>query len=245
MGVSVRNFILNSQRPLPKQWMLVVFASMLCVGCQSEITQVKNDPVASDPIKLAFTSDAPPQATGQTAVTEPPSAVDQAAAVEETAVASQPAQENEAAQLKPEPPAKPPPKTVAKKPIVGSNGTIYQPHLVSKNQTLLVLAAQPDIRSRYLASTVREFTTPEQQRAAEKLAATYDQQYVELLRQRAAILETAVDGADIESQLMEVRIATADLTRRIRTRINLTILNKQQRAEMMRAFKESQKHLGN
>ena len=108
-----------------------------------------------------------------------------------------------------------------------------------------MLAAQPDIRSRYLASTVREFTTPEQQRAAEKLAATYDQQYVELLRQRAAILETAVDGADIESQLMEVRMATADLTRRIRTRINLTILNKQQRAEMMRAFKESQKHLGN
>ncbi len=139
-------------------------------------------------------------------------------------------------------PAQQPPRVVVKKPvIVERDGKTYQPYHLNKNQTLLLLAAQPDIRSRILASTVREVTTPEQQRAAEKLAATFDQQYVEILRQRTAILESAVDGVDIEAQLLDLRMTTADLTARVRTRINEQILTQEQRFELQRLFEESQK----
>lgn len=133
------------------------------------------------------------------------------------------------------------PRVVAKKPaIVERNGKVYQPYHLNKNQTLLLLAAQPDIRSRILASTVREVTTPQQQRAAEQLAFTFDQQYIEILRQRAAILETAIDGADVEAKLLDLRMTTADLTTRVRTKINEEILTQAQRFELQRLFEESQ-----
>jgi len=133
------------------------------------------------------------------------------------------------------------PKQAIKKPVVlQRNGKTYQPYHLNKNQTLLLLAAQPDIRSRILASTVREVTTPQQQLAAEQLAATFDQQYVEILRQRAVILETAVDGGDTEAKLLELRMTTADLNAKIRRKINQEILTQDQRSELQRNFEQSQ-----
>ena len=120
------------------------------------------------------------------------------------------------------------------------NGKTYKPHHLNKNQTWLLLAHEPDIRADFIASTIRQVATPQQQLEAERIAASFDQQYIEILRRRTAILETAMDGDDTDAKLLDLKMDIADLTGRIRLKINQEVLNKEQRHKMHELFLQSQ-----
>ena len=242
----------KSLKLLLDRWILVLLAVTVCAGCRPQFAQVEIDPVTSEPFALSKSMD------DKNDVETSSSAVLAAT----TNQAADPKPEPKAAQSTPTLPAIGPDKqdlikeakqktqpkpqqqspVVAKKPAaLERNGKTYRLQQLNKNQTLLLLAAQPDIRARILASTVREVTTPEQQLAAEQLAGTFDQQYIEILRQRASILETAVDGGDTETKLLDLRMAIVELNTKIRTKINMEILTQDQRVELHRRFQESQK----
>ena len=217
------------------RWILVLLAITVCAGCQPQLSQLELDPVTGEPVAVLSattgqTADQKPQPkAAESTPTLPTTESDKLALTEQANPETQPKSQQQT-------------QVVAKKPaILERNGKTYRLQQLNKNQTLLLLAAQPDIRSRILASTVREVTTPEQQLAAEQLAGTFDQQYVEILRQRAAILETAVDGGDTETKLLELRMAIVELNTKIRTKINMEILTQDQRSELHRRFQESQK----
>ena len=252
------------------RWIIVFLAIAVCAGCQNQISQLQLDPVVGETNQTVAAVKPTVDKTGLGIVvpetkpasdvisTTPKQTADQK--LESKPAQPKPAQTKPALtanasqqqaliedvekkpQSKPVSATEPKTRIVAKKPgVLERNGKVYQPYHLNKNQTLLLLAAQPDIRSRILASTVREVTTPEQQLAAEQLAATFDQQYVEILRQRAAILENAIDGNGTEAKLLELRMTTADLNARIRIKINEEILTQDQRYELQRNFEESQK----
>jgi len=227
----------NSQGSLlallsPVTWAIVFLAITICTGCESKIAQRKLEPPADAEIKSESKSQTDPIAAGISNAS-PTQALDQT--LDQTA--SQPVKQvvDQAVQQ--------PPQTDPKKPAVTQrNGKTYQPNKLNKINTLFLLADQTDIRSKNLASVIREIATPEQQLAAEKLAATFDQQFAELRRRRSEILETAVDGADVESQLLELRMDTADLAALVRTKIKQKILSREQRKELMRLFIEQQEN---
>lgn len=252
------------------RWIIVFLAITVCAGCQNQVSRLQLDPVVVEANETVAAVKPTVDKTGLGIVvpetkpasdvisTTPKQTADQK--LESKPAQPKPAQTKPALtanasqqqaliedvekkpQSKPVSATEPKTRIVAKKPgVLERNGKVYQPYHLNKNQTLLLLAAQPDIRSRILASTVREVTTPEQQLAAEQLAATFDQQYVEILRQRAAILENAIDGNGTEAKLLELRMTTADLNARIRIKINEEILTQDQRYELQRNFEESQK----
>ncbi len=123
------------------------------------------------------------------------------------------------------------------KPIVGENGLTYTPGQLHKNSSLLVLAFQPDIRADYVIMTTRELLNDEQSVQAKKLALTYEDQFTELERQRAAILGNASDLNDVDREILKVQMSLADLLRQIRSRINLEIMTHEQRVEAMKIHK--------
>jgi len=223
----------NSQGSLlallsPVTWAIVFLAITICTGCESKIAQRKLEPPADAEIKSESKSQSDPIAAGISNAS-PTQALDQTASQPVKQVVDQAVQQ--------------PPQTDPKKPAVTQrNGKTYQPNKLNKINTLFLLADQTDIRSKNLASVIREIATPEQQLAAEKLAATFDQQFAELRRRRSEILETAVDGADVESQLLELRMDTADLAALVRTKIKQKILSREQRKELMRLFIEQQEN---
>ena len=123
------------------------------------------------------------------------------------------------------------------KPIVGENGATYTPGQFHKNSSLLVLAFEPDIRADYVIMTTRKLLNDDQSAEAKKLALTYENQFKELIRERAAVLENASDRKDIDRDILKVQMKLADLLRQIRNRINLEIMTHEQRVKAMEIHK--------
>ncbi len=112
-----------------------------------------------------------------------------------------------------------------------------EPRLLKTN-TLLILTYQPDIRASSLINTMRPFMAEEQAKQAKQIALTYDWQFQEILRRRAAILENATDDQDIKSMLLKTRVETADLIQAIRGRIMQEILTPEQRLQVQERYQE-------
>jgi len=121
------------------------------------------------------------------------------------------------------------PVVVKKEPALTLNGITYRVEQLNKNQTLLFLVMEPDIRASVVASIYRAHMTEEQIDTAKKLATTYSQQYDQLLRDRSTVLENAVTGDNVESELLVIKLKTVELTTKIRTRIHREILTREQK----------------
>lgn len=114
----------------------------------------------------------------------------------------------------------------------------YSEAALHKNNTLLVLAYQSDIRADFHVNTVRPYISEEQARRAKRLALSYDWRYTELRRERAAILERATDETrdQVEADLLAVRKKVVDLNAEIRGRINREILTPEQFQQVRERF---------
>lgn len=131
-----------------------------------------------------------------------------------------------------------PPVTVKKEPILTRNGKTYNPNQLHKNQTLLVLAAQSDIRARLVLAPFRTVISNDQYDAAMEIALAQDQQFEELLRERASVLETAFDGQDVEAKLIDIKMRTSDLLIGTRSKIQRTVLSKEQQKAAIKLWNE-------
>ena len=128
--------------------------------------------------------------------------------------------------------------TVKKEPLLTRNGKTYNPNQLHKNQTLLVLAAQTDIRARLILSPFRTIIDDEQFEVAYDIAMAHDQQFNELLRERASVLETAFDGQNTGDKLTDIKMRTADLLIKARRKIQQTVLSAEQRAAAIKLWQE-------
>lgn len=123
-------------------------------------------------------------------------------------------------------------------PIVDENGVTFVPAQLHKNNSLLVLAFESDIRADFVVMTARTILNAEQLARAKQMALSYEDQFQDLERQRAAILETASDEKEIDRQVLKVQMKLAMLLRQIRMRINEDIMTPAQRDESHRLYLE-------
>lgn len=73
-----------------------------------------------------------------------------------------------------------------------------------KNFTLILLAAQPDLRARKILKPISKSLTEKQESEAIKLILAHDYKFLKLQRRRSEILEHAQTGHDIESELKRI-----------------------------------------
>jgi len=107
-----------------------------------------------------------------------------------------------------------------------------------KNNTLLMLAMEPDIRALALFKYLREYLTEEQKRAAVKLLLQHDDTFQELKRRRAAILENARDDQNVAEQLRRIKEETIIFSDAMRVKVEREIMTEEQRQK--RAFDRRQ-----
>ena len=124
------------------------------------------------------------------------------------------------------------------KPIVDEHGVTFVPAQFNKNNSLLVLAFEADIRADFVVMTARTILNPEQIVRAKQMALSYENQFQNLARQRAAILEAANDEDDVDRQVLKVQMKLATLLKQIRMRINSDIMTQAQRDESQRLYLE-------
>ena len=104
--------------------------------------------------------------------------------------------------------------------------------LKNKTITLVMMAAEGDVRAANAYSFAREWLTDRQIARAEALSATFDDEYLELLRRRAEILENAKDGEDVQARVNEIYEESLELTEKLRKQIRYKILTPKQREEI-------------
>jgi hypothetical protein len=124
--------------------------------------------------------------------------------------------------------------TANKPPIVTRNGETYAPVRLNKSNTLMVLVMQTDLRADFLVMNTREFMTEDQIATAKEMTLKYGDEFDEILAQRNMILENATDNANVksevvESELLELKMDTADLIRQVRSEIHRSVLNAEQK----------------
>ena len=73
-----------------------------------------------------------------------------------------------------------------------------------KNFTLILLAAQPDLRARKILKPFSKSMTDQEKKHAIKLILAQDYKFLKLQRRRSEILEHAKSGDDIESELRRI-----------------------------------------
>jgi hypothetical protein len=73
-----------------------------------------------------------------------------------------------------------------------------------KNFTLILLAAQPDLRAQKILKPINKSLTEKQRAEAIKLILANDYKYLKLQRRRSEILANARSGDDIESELKRI-----------------------------------------
>lgn len=73
-----------------------------------------------------------------------------------------------------------------------------------KNFTLILLAAQPDLRARKILKPISKSLTEKQKSEAIKLILAHDYKFLKLQRRRSEILAHAQTGHDIESELKQI-----------------------------------------
>lgn len=100
-----------------------------------------------------------------------------------------------------------------------------------KNATLLTLAMEPDIRAMELIKFLRQYLTDDQKRAAVEMILQYDHTFQDIKNRRAAILETAVDGADVAQQLQKIKEEMVVFSDEMRIKVLREILTDEQREQ--------------
>jgi len=111
----------------------------------------------------------------------------------------------------------------------------------TKNQTILILAAESDVRAAQLYRFARESLTPEQIAHAEQICGAYDDDFLRLLRERAEVLETATDDNNVQVRLNKIYGETVELSRKIRQEIRQNVLTLEQKKALQANYKEKQK----
>ncbi len=112
---------------------------------------------------------------------------------------------------------------------------------LNKNHTILMLGSEPDVRAATLYGFARDLLTPEQVAEAERISASYDAEYLRLLRERSQILEYATDGSDVDERVAKIYQETIELNRKIRTEIRLQVLTVEQQNALKAMNKDKQK----
>ena len=114
--------------------------------------------------------------------------------------------------------------------LMTRKGRTYNRSQLHKNQTLLLYAFDPDVRADYTFYHVRNLLTKEQFKICKELAMSYEPEFQEIIRKRAAVLETAYDDdPELEDKLLNLKMDTADVVQNIRSRIFREILTDPQR----------------
>ncbi len=132
-------------------------------------------------------------------------------------------------------------KVTVKKPAftLTRKGRTYNRSQLHKNSTLLFYAYQPDLRAEYVISHVRNMLTDEQFVRCKELALSCDDDFLEIIRKRAEILETASDDdPELESKLLNLKMDTADAVQNIRGRIAREILTDEQKITLRKRNEE-------
>ena len=118
-------------------------------------------------------------------------------------------------------------------------GRTYNRSQLHKNSTLLLYAYEPDLRAEYAISHVRNMLTDEQFIRCKELALSCDDDFLEIIRKRAEILETASDDdLELESKLLNLKMDTADAVQNIRGRIAREILTDEQKIALRKRNEE-------
>ena len=132
-------------------------------------------------------------------------------------------------------------KVTVKKPAftLTRKGRTYNRSQLHKNSTLLLYAYEPDLRAEYAISHVRNMLTDEQFVRCKELALSCDDDFLEIIRKRAEILETASDDdLELESKLLNLKMDTADAVQNIRGRIAREILTDEQKIALRKRNEE-------
>ncbi len=77
-----------------------------------------------------------------------------------------------------------------------------------KNLTLIILAAQPDLRARKILKPISQSLTEQEKKDALELILAQDYKFLKLQRRRSEILEHARTGDDVESKLKRIDAET-------------------------------------
>lgn len=100
---------------------------------------------------------------------------------------------------------------------------------LGKDHTLFVLAFGAATRQTYFLTNYQGTLKPHQISQVRDLVDLYESEYTRLRNDRSAILESALDGQDVETQLNNNRVETLLLSRQVRRRIFREILTLEQR----------------
>ena len=113
-------------------------------------------------------------------------------------------------------------------PVVHHGGKRYTSGQLHKNNTLMILVYEGDIRAEMMLKKYLPFVERGQAKQAKKLIWSYDDDFVRLRRQRAEILEHASNDQNIALQVFENRLAVADLVSEIRSKITNEVMTPEQ-----------------
>lgn len=123
-------------------------------------------------------------------------------------------------------------------PVVHYKGKRYTGGQLHKNNTLLILVYEGDIRAEMMLKKYLPFVEPAQAKQAKKLIWSYHEDFVRLRRQRAAILEHASDDKNVALQVFENRLAVADLVSEIRSKITNEVMTPEQSRVALETFRK-------
>lgn len=126
--------------------------------------------------------------------------------------------------------------TVKKPPLFTRNGKTYHPGSLHKNNTTLVLAYQNDIRADYIISDKRSLLTEDQIFTAKRIAMEYDRDFNRILKNRSERLAEATSPEEFEAIILEVKMDTADLIAKIKSRIYVEVLTHEQTLQLKAKF---------
>lgn len=123
-------------------------------------------------------------------------------------------------------------------PVVHYKGKRYTGGQLHKNNTLLILVYEGDIRAEMMLKKYLPFVDPEQAKQAKKLIWSHHEDFVRLRRQRAEILEHASDDKNVALQVFENRLAVADLVSEIRSKITNEVMTPEQSRVAFETFRK-------
>ena len=94
-----------------------------------------------------------------------------------------------------------------------------------KNLTLIILAAQPDLRARKILKPISHVLSAEEKNEAIKLILAQDYKFLKLQRRRSEILAHAQTGDDIESELNQIDAETVATSMMLRSIVLKSVQN--------------------
>ncbi|MCP4777991.1 MAG: hypothetical protein GY880_27540 [Planctomycetaceae bacterium] len=94
-----------------------------------------------------------------------------------------------------------------------------------KNSTLIILAAQPDLRARKILKPISHALSAEEKNEAIKLILAQDYKFLKLQRRRSEILAHAQTGYDVESELKQIDAETVATSMMLRSIVLKSVRN--------------------